>query len=113
MIPNATPEDLQRIKREAFDAVVKLGAAPENVEVTIENLAQIAVPTLLIYEQNSPFIETQQILSRQLPDCTPVFLADSTLRHFSPLEQPDEILLHVKNFLQPSEIEVPVAITEG
>ena len=36
VIPNATPEDLQRIKREAFDAVVKLGAASENVEVTIE-----------------------------------------------------------------------------
>lgn len=36
VIPNATPEDLQRIKREAFDAVVRLGAAPENVEVTIE-----------------------------------------------------------------------------
>jgi N-methylhydantoinase A len=36
VIPNATPEDLQRIKREAFDAVVKLGAAPESVEVMIE-----------------------------------------------------------------------------
>jgi N-methylhydantoinase A len=36
LIPNATPEDLQRIKREAFDAVVRLGAAPENVEVMIE-----------------------------------------------------------------------------
>jgi len=36
IIPNATPEDLQMIKREAFDAVVKLGAAPENVEVMIE-----------------------------------------------------------------------------
>jgi N-methylhydantoinase A/oxoprolinase/acetone carboxylase beta subunit len=36
VVPNATGEDLRRIKREAFDAVVKLGAAPENVEVTIE-----------------------------------------------------------------------------
>ena len=36
LIPNAMPDDLQRIKREAFDAVVRLGAAPENVEVTIE-----------------------------------------------------------------------------
>jgi N-methylhydantoinase A/oxoprolinase/acetone carboxylase beta subunit len=36
VIPNPTPEDLQRVKREAFDAVVRLGAAPENVEVTIE-----------------------------------------------------------------------------
>jgi N-methylhydantoinase A len=36
VIPSPQPDDLQRIKREAFDAVVKLGAAPENVEVTIE-----------------------------------------------------------------------------
>ena len=40
VIPNPSSEDLQRIKREAFDAVVKLGAAPENVEVTIEVDAQ-------------------------------------------------------------------------
>jgi len=36
VIPNATAADLQRIRREAFDAVIKLGAAPENVEVMIE-----------------------------------------------------------------------------
>jgi N-methylhydantoinase A len=41
VIPNPTPDDLQRIKREAFDAVVRLGAAPENVEVTIEVDAQM------------------------------------------------------------------------
>jgi len=40
VIPNPTAEDLQRIKREAFDAAVRLGAAPENVEVTIEVDAQ-------------------------------------------------------------------------
>jgi N-methylhydantoinase A/oxoprolinase/acetone carboxylase beta subunit len=36
VIPNPTPEDLQRIKREASEAAVRLGAAAENVEVTIE-----------------------------------------------------------------------------
>jgi len=36
VIPNARTEDLDAIKREAFDAVVRLGAAPENVEVTVE-----------------------------------------------------------------------------
>src|SRR4029453_13942785 len=36
VIPNAQPEDIKRIRREAFEAVVKLGAAPDNVEVTIE-----------------------------------------------------------------------------
>src|SRR5439155_18552583 len=36
VIPNPQPEDLKRIRREAFEAVVALGAAPGNVEVTIE-----------------------------------------------------------------------------
>ena len=36
VIPNPQPEELKAIKREAFDAVVRLGAAAENVEVTIE-----------------------------------------------------------------------------
>ena len=40
VVPNPTPEELQRIKREAFDAAVRLGAAAENVEVTIEVDAQ-------------------------------------------------------------------------
>src|SRR5262249_55545691 len=40
VMPNASAEDLQRIKREALDAVVKLGAAPDNVEVMIEVDAQ-------------------------------------------------------------------------
>ncbi len=36
VIPNATPDDLRNIRREAFDAVVKLGAAPESVEVAVD-----------------------------------------------------------------------------
>lgn len=36
VIPNPQPEDLKRIRREAFEAVVGLGAAPDGVEVTIE-----------------------------------------------------------------------------
>ena len=36
VIPNPRTEDLDAIKREAFDAAVRLGAAPENVEVTVE-----------------------------------------------------------------------------
>jgi N-methylhydantoinase A/oxoprolinase/acetone carboxylase beta subunit len=36
VIPNPQPEDLKRIRREAFEAVVDLGAAPDGVEVTIE-----------------------------------------------------------------------------
>lgn len=36
VIPNPQPEDVKAIKREAFDAVVRLGAAAESVEVTVE-----------------------------------------------------------------------------
>jgi len=36
VIPNPTPEDLRRIRRWAFQAVVKPGGAPANVGVTIE-----------------------------------------------------------------------------
>jgi TusA-related sulfurtransferase len=36
VVPNARTEDLLAVKREAFDAVVRLGAAPETVEVRVE-----------------------------------------------------------------------------
>jgi len=36
VIPDPQPEDLKAIRREAFDAVVRMGAMPQNVEVTIE-----------------------------------------------------------------------------
>ncbi|SJZ83536.1 N-methylhydantoinase A/oxoprolinase/acetone carboxylase, beta subunit [Enhydrobacter aerosaccus] len=36
LIPDPQPEDLRALKREAFEAVVRQGAAPETVEVRIE-----------------------------------------------------------------------------
>jgi hypothetical protein len=36
VVPNARPEDLAAVRREALDAAVRLGAAPEAVEVTVE-----------------------------------------------------------------------------
>ncbi|WIM10277.1 hydantoinase/oxoprolinase family protein [Enhydrobacter sp.] len=36
LIPDPGPDDLRAIRREAFDAVVRMGAAPQTVEVTIE-----------------------------------------------------------------------------
>jgi N-methylhydantoinase A len=40
VIPNPEPDALRAIKREAFDAAVRLGAAPGQVEVTVEVDAQ-------------------------------------------------------------------------
>jgi N-methylhydantoinase A/oxoprolinase/acetone carboxylase beta subunit len=36
LVPDPQPDDLKAIRREAFDAVVRMGANPQSVEVTIE-----------------------------------------------------------------------------
>jgi len=69
-------------------------------EMTLENLARITTPTLLLYEKNSPFLETHQILCDRLPNAASALLSDSELRHFSPLEQPELIVAHTRAFLQ-------------
>jgi pimeloyl-ACP methyl ester carboxylesterase len=71
-------------------------------ELTLENLARIALPTLLIYEEDSPFMETYAALRARLPNATPALLAVGDLKHFSPLEQPDLILEHTRAFLGPN-----------
>jgi pimeloyl-ACP methyl ester carboxylesterase len=70
-------------------------------EMTLENLARISPPTLLMYEKSSPFLETYEVLRQRLPHATSALLADSELRHFSPLEQPELILEYARAFLQP------------
>jgi pimeloyl-ACP methyl ester carboxylesterase len=71
-------------------------------ELTLENLARITPPTLLIYEQDSPFMETYAALSARLPDARPALLAVGDLKHFSPLEQPELIVGHTQAFLHPN-----------
>jgi pimeloyl-ACP methyl ester carboxylesterase len=68
-------------------------------ELTLENLRRVTPPTLLIYEEDSPFMETYEALRARLPDATPALLAVGDLKHFSPLEQPDLILEHTRAFL--------------
>lgn len=67
--------------------------------LTIESFPQITAPTLLIYEEGSPFLETCDVLSHELPNAMAVHLPVSELRHFSPLERPESILEHTKAFL--------------
>src|SRR4029453_15702307 len=69
-------------------------------EMTIENLSKIVSPTLLIYETDSPFAETYQVLCEQLPHATGVLLPKSQLRPFSPLQQPELFLQHPQGFLE-------------
>jgi pimeloyl-ACP methyl ester carboxylesterase len=70
-------------------------------ELIVENLDKITVPTLLIYDQRSPFAYTHQVLRERLPNAKSVYLPDTEMRHFSPLEQPELILNYTKAFLLP------------
>ncbi len=79
-------------------------------EMTIDNLSNITVPVLLIFDENSPFLETHAVLQRQLPNAETALLPASELRHFGPLEQPELILMHTRRFLDVPE-PAPVLAT--
>lgn len=69
-------------------------------DLTIENLGKITQPTLLVYEEQSPYMRSFNVLRERLPNYTPVILPDSDFKHFSPLEQADMVAEHVKSFLE-------------
>jgi hypothetical protein len=68
-------------------------------DLTLENLAKIPHPKLLIYDSNSPYLGTYQVLRDLLINCTEVLLPAGEHRHFSPLEQPELLLKYVRPFL--------------
>lgn len=68
-------------------------------ELTVENISRIAAPTLLIYETESPFVETFTMLQQELPQALSLTLPPTELKHFSPLQQPAVILAHSRAFL--------------
>lgn len=71
-------------------------------ELTLENLAKIPHPKLLIYDEDSPYIETYEVIRDLLINCTPILFPASEYRHFSPLEQADLLLEHMEVFLSPN-----------
>lgn len=71
-------------------------------DLTLENLAKIPHPKLLIYDSGSPYLGTYKILRALLVNCTRVLLPASEHRHFSPLEQPDLLLGYMRPFLNSS-----------
>jgi len=68
-------------------------------ELTLENLAKIPHPKLLIYDQSSPYIGSYRVLRDVLMNCTPILFPASEHRHFSLLEQPDLVIEHMEAFL--------------
>jgi pimeloyl-ACP methyl ester carboxylesterase len=70
-------------------------------ELTLENIATIPHPKLLIYDQHSPYIETYRALRAVASNCTAVLLPPTDLRHFFPLEEPERLAQHIREFLSP------------
>jgi len=68
-------------------------------DLTLENLAKIAHPKLMIYDSDSPYLGSYKVLRDLLINCTKVLLPPSEHRHFSPLEQAELLLKHMRPFL--------------
>jgi pimeloyl-ACP methyl ester carboxylesterase len=73
-------------------------------EFTAENLARITHPTLLIYEESSIFFKSYEVLKDRLPNAKSVLLKDGKLKHFTVLENPEELLAKTRAFLAGDEL---------
>jgi pimeloyl-ACP methyl ester carboxylesterase len=67
--------------------------------LTVEQLHKIPHPTLLLYDADSPYLKSYEILCDRLADCTPVLLPSTGIKHFSLLEQPELLLERIRDFL--------------
>lgn len=82
-------------------------------ELTLENIATITHPKLLIYDQNSPYMETYRALREVAINCTFVLLPPTDLRHFFPLEEPELLVQHIKGFLSPDGAQGSLGSEDG
>jgi pimeloyl-ACP methyl ester carboxylesterase len=58
-------------------------------ELTLENIARIQTPVVLIYGEASAFLGTCRYLQDHLPKARSILLPRSETGHFGPLEQPE------------------------
>lgn len=65
--------------------------------MTLERIAEVRQPTLLVYGEDSVFVGSFHALKDILPDCTPLLLPQS--EHYGPLEQPARLIDALKDFL--------------
>lgn len=60
-------------------------------DLTLENMARIPHPKLLIYDGGSPYMHSYSVLEELLINCEPILLPASEHGHFAPLEQPEQL----------------------
>ena len=68
-------------------------------ELTLENIATIPHPILLIYDSGSAWLSTFRVLRDLLKNCEPVILPGGELRHFAPLDAPEMLADYLMRFL--------------
>ena len=57
--------------------------------LTLERIPSIETPVVLIYQEESAFIDTFEYLEEHLPNVHPVLMPSTEWGHFGPLEQPE------------------------
>ncbi len=66
--------------------------------LTLDKVKGISRPTLALYGMKSHFMITYEYLRDHVPNCKTVLLPDGD--HYGPLEHPEMIVEHLKDFLQ-------------
>jgi pimeloyl-ACP methyl ester carboxylesterase len=67
-------------------------------ELTVESLGQVPHPALALYEANSVCLNALEELRERMPRLSPALLPGGKIRHFTGLEHPELILVHMKAF---------------
>jgi pimeloyl-ACP methyl ester carboxylesterase len=63
--------------------------------LTLERVAAIETPVVVMYAEHSAFIDTFEYLRDHLPNVQPTLLPRTEWGHFGPLEQPDVVAHYI------------------
>jgi pimeloyl-ACP methyl ester carboxylesterase len=68
--------------------------------LTLDRLSTLTTPVVLMYAEQSAFIDTYEVLRDRLPDPHPVLLPQTEWGHFGPLEQPEMVASQILQRLE-------------
>lgn len=96
-----------RMKKRKNKPTPELASLLAERVITLEHVAEIHSPTLLIYPVNSVFEGTMDVLSEHLPDVTVARPPEGQYSHLVPLTRPEIIVECVRSFLTPRPAQAP------
>ena len=79
-------------------------------DLTMENIAIIPHPKLLLYDPHSPYLDTYRALREIVMNSVDILLPPSELRHFFPLEQPEILEEYISIFLDTELLQAAQAL---